>query len=90
MSEENIRCARHGEVQPSAMCIHLCQSDGLGYVESPENEEDHAWAWCQECDETISKIGPDEDVNLAHLFKIVCEKCYAERKSVSTFLSWSE
>lgn len=75
-----IDCPEHGSAASTILCRHLFTGQGLGFNVGPNPEEpDSLWpdAWCDACEEVLSKEGEWNDGAVAFAdFGLICSGCY--------------
>ncbi len=72
-----IRCGGHGWSEPCFVCVHLTQSEGIGF-NAGDGDSLRPDAWCDECDRLLVGRSGWEEVEKEPPIKVVCGACYDE------------
>ena len=77
-----MECARHGRRRPAFICRHLRFGEGVGFnvAEGPPDPElPFQNAWCDACDEVLTREGEWNDVSEGFAkVMVICEGCLEE------------
>jgi hypothetical protein len=85
-----VECCTHGNRYPAYVCQHLNTQTPVGFYEPLASDpsvtyaNDELNAWCNACDEELTRVGEwnDESEAFAQI-KLVCDACYFDMKELN-------
>ena len=91
IKDRYVQCSKHEYRRVAFVCNHLNQTSRVGFNEAFETyegmqlaEDDDFQAWCDECEKVRERTGGWNEESMAFAdIKVVCEKCYFERKALN-------